>query len=176
MCGALAIRFPSVSNSAQLKSSRSLMLTEYAVFCSCNPICSAMFMNRLLNTSSSTGSAVVPAANSIARCVRLSSTIWSKVVRFASQPGSTTVVAFFSAMIAGPVMTSPGRRSSRTTSAALSHWPLAYMRTVSRLGTLRASCAACCGSAGASPAMMDSTDTASTIKSLPCIRKEKRWR
>ena len=28
MCGALAIRLPSASNSAQLKSSRSLMLTE----------------------------------------------------------------------------------------------------------------------------------------------------
>jgi hypothetical protein len=31
MCGALAIRLPSASNSAQEKSSRSLMLTEYAV-------------------------------------------------------------------------------------------------------------------------------------------------
>ena len=29
MCGALAIRLPSASNSAQEKSSRSLMLTEY---------------------------------------------------------------------------------------------------------------------------------------------------
>ncbi len=57
MCGALAIRLPSASNSAQEKSSRSLMLTEYAVFASVTPICSAIAMNRLLNTSSSTGSA-----------------------------------------------------------------------------------------------------------------------
>ena len=32
MCGALAIKAPEASNSAQLKSSRSLMLTECAVF------------------------------------------------------------------------------------------------------------------------------------------------
>ena len=38
------------------KSSRSLMLTERAVFCSAYPICSAMAVKRLLNTSSSTGS------------------------------------------------------------------------------------------------------------------------
>ena len=36
------------------------MLTEYAVLASVTPICSAIAMNRLLNTSSSTGSAVVP--------------------------------------------------------------------------------------------------------------------
>ena len=34
------------------------MLTEYAVLASVTPICSAIAMNRLLNTSSSTGSAV----------------------------------------------------------------------------------------------------------------------
>ena len=69
MCGALAIRLPSASNSAQEKSSRSLMLTEYAVLASVTPICSAIAMNRLLNTSSSTGSAVVPIA--CVRCARL---------------------------------------------------------------------------------------------------------
>ncbi len=58
MCGALAIRLPSASNSAHEKSSRSLMLTEYAVLASVTPICSAIAMNRLLKTSSSTGSAV----------------------------------------------------------------------------------------------------------------------
>ena len=62
MCGALAIRLPSASNSAHEKSSRSLMLTEYAVLASVTPICSAIAMNRLLKTSSSTGSAVVPIA------------------------------------------------------------------------------------------------------------------
>jgi hypothetical protein len=94
----------------------------------------------------------------------------------ASQPGSTTVVAFFSAMMAGPAITSPGRRSSRTTSAASCHWPPEYMRTVSRRGTSRGGCSAWRGSAGASPATTASTDTASTISGLPCIRKEKRWR
>jgi sulfite exporter TauE/SafE len=34
MCGALATSAPSVSNSAQEKSRRSLMFTEWAVFCS----------------------------------------------------------------------------------------------------------------------------------------------
>ena len=38
------------------------MLTEEAVFCSDTPICSAIDMNRLLNTSSITGSASVPIA------------------------------------------------------------------------------------------------------------------
>jgi hypothetical protein len=66
MCGAFAIRLPSASNSAQLKSRRSLMLTDVAVLASVTPICSAIAMNRLLNTSSSTGSAVVPIA-----CARL---------------------------------------------------------------------------------------------------------
>ena len=66
--------------------------------------------------------------------------MWSSAVSLASQPGSTTVVAFFSAMMAGPAITSPGRRSSRTTSAASCHWPPEYMRTVSRRGTSRTGC------------------------------------
>ena len=41
---------------AQEKSSRSLMFTLIEVFCSTAPVCSATFMNRLLNSSSSTGS------------------------------------------------------------------------------------------------------------------------
>ena len=43
------------------------MLTEYAVLASVTPICSAIAMKRLLNTSSSTGSAVVPIACVAAR-------------------------------------------------------------------------------------------------------------
>ena len=58
MCGALAIRPPSASKTAQEKSSRSLMLTECAVDCRRTPICSATDMNRLLKISSMTGSAV----------------------------------------------------------------------------------------------------------------------
>ena len=60
MCGALATRLPSPSKTAQEKSSRSLMLTDCAVSRSASPICSAIAMKRLLNTSSSTGSAAVP--------------------------------------------------------------------------------------------------------------------
>ena len=52
MCGALAIRPPSASKTAQEKSSRSLMLTECAVDCRRTPICSATDMNRLLKISS----------------------------------------------------------------------------------------------------------------------------
>ena len=56
MCGALAISAPLGSKSAQEKSSRSLMFTEYAVLWSATPICSAIDMNRLLKISSRTGS------------------------------------------------------------------------------------------------------------------------
>ncbi len=62
MCGALAISAPSASNSAQEKSSRSLMFTEVAVDWSATPISSAIAMNRLLKISSITGSAEVPIA------------------------------------------------------------------------------------------------------------------
>ena len=102
MCGAFAIRLPSASNSAHEKSRRSLMLTEYAVFCSCSPICSAMFMNRWLNTSSRTGSTLVPIACRASRGATRSSTRWSSAVMRACQPGSTMVVALRSATIAGP--------------------------------------------------------------------------
>ena len=60
MCGALATSRPCASNTAQEKSSRSLMFTETAVFCKVTPICSAMDMKRLLKISSMTGSACVP--------------------------------------------------------------------------------------------------------------------
>ena len=57
MCGALATRCPSASNSAQEKSRRSLMFTDCAVDSSVAPICSAMDMNRFAKISSRTGSA-----------------------------------------------------------------------------------------------------------------------
>ena len=51
---------------AQEKSSRSLMFTLIEVFCSTAPVCSATFMNRLLNSSSSTGSGrSLPAATRV---------------------------------------------------------------------------------------------------------------
>jgi hypothetical protein len=68
-CGALAMRPPAVSNSAQEKSSRSLMLTECAVLASVTPILSAIDMKRLLNISSMTGSARVPTASRFGRGV-----------------------------------------------------------------------------------------------------------
>ena len=67
-CGALATRLPSASKMAQEKSSRSLMLTLMEVFCSTAPVCSATFMNRLLNSSSNTGSGLsLPAATRVGR-------------------------------------------------------------------------------------------------------------
>jgi hypothetical protein len=56
-------------------------------------------------------------------------------------------------MMAGPSITSPGRRSSRTTSAASCQAgarlvPAVYMRTVSRRGTSRGGCTAWRGSDG----------------------------
>ena len=44
MCGALAIRSPAASKTAQEKSSRSLIVTLAAVFSSTAPICSAIDM------------------------------------------------------------------------------------------------------------------------------------
>ncbi len=44
MCGALAMRSPAASNTAQEKSSRSLIVTLAAVFSSTAPICSAIDM------------------------------------------------------------------------------------------------------------------------------------
>ena len=50
--GALAMSSPEGSKMAQLKSRRSLMFTDTAVFSSTTPICSATFMKRLLKISS----------------------------------------------------------------------------------------------------------------------------
>jgi len=107
MCGALAIRLPSASKIAQLKSSRSLMLTEYAVFCSRSPICSAMDMNRLLKISSMTGSALVPIARRAGSAATRRNTRWPRGVASARQPASTMVVALASAMMAGPSIKAP---------------------------------------------------------------------
>ncbi len=94
MCGALAMSAPSAVNTAQEKSSRSLMLTEVAVYCSATPICSAIAMKRLLNTSSMTGSAL--RAGSETRCAGASrafeNEIAGRVNAMRAIPGSTTVV------------------------------------------------------------------------------------
>ena len=77
MCGALAMSSPSVSKSAHEKSSRSLILTELAVFSSVTPICSAIDMKRLLKISSITGSTSVPIAEVRAKGTRRVRIKWS---------------------------------------------------------------------------------------------------
>ena len=94
----------------------------------------------------------------------------------ADQPGSTTVVALLSAMIAGPAMVCPGRAAERSTSAASCQRPSLNMRTVAATGAGPAATSACGASPTASPAPTASTDTASTISRRSCIRNAKRWR
>ena len=113
MCGALATRCPSPSNTAQEKSSRSLMFTEEAVFWSVTPICSAIDMKRLLNTSSITGSASVPSAARFGAGVARVITMWFTAVTAACQPSSTTIVWCGSMIRAGPITVLPGVRPSR---------------------------------------------------------------
>jgi hypothetical protein len=72
-----------------------------------------MDMYRLLKISSITGSTVVPTAVRVLRGVLRSRTRWFRVVIVACHSGSTTVVAFASAMIAGPSTRLPGPSSSR---------------------------------------------------------------
>ena len=89
------------------------MLTERAVFSRVSPICSAMDMKRLLNTSSMTGSQSVPAADSRARGTTRARTRSPLAAMVARQPGSTTVVAVDSRRIAGPSSAAPGPSASR---------------------------------------------------------------
>jgi len=100
----LATRSPAASKIAQEKSSRSLMLTDQAVLASVAPIWSATDMNRLLNTSSSTGSASVPAAGGRATASTRRRIRFACPSTLASQPGSITVVAVASVITAGPAI------------------------------------------------------------------------
>ena len=99
---------------AQEKSSRSLILTEAAVFSSTEPICSAIDMNRLLNTSSITGSAhrfqwrpplFLGRGDRSEGC--------SLASRVALHPGSTTTVPVESSITHGPSMRIPRRQGIR---------------------------------------------------------------
>jgi hypothetical protein len=119
MCGALAISPPSASNSAQEKSRRSLMLTECAVDWRRTPICSATDMNRLLKTSSMTGSAWVPTSARSGLGVTRDMSRSPRAVTRACQPGSTTVVASSSVMMAGPSTACPGRSPARSNRSTL---------------------------------------------------------
>ena len=121
MCGALAIKDPSGANIAQEKSSRSLMLTDAAVFSRTTPICSAMDMNRLLNTSSITGSTVSPVDVSSSFSRKRSRMMSLPVVVLQRQPGSTTIVLTGSRMTAGPSIINSGDRNARSYTGVVRH-------------------------------------------------------
>src|SRR5450631_2079084 len=123
MWGALAMRPPAESNTAQEKSSRSLMLTECDVLRSRTPICSATDMNRLLKISSMTGSTAVPAERWAGRACTRARSRSPRPVCSACQPGSSTVVAKSSTIRAGPVMIWPTERSGRRIAGTSTHFP-----------------------------------------------------
>ena len=103
MWGALATRPPSVSNRAQEKSSRSLMLTEWAVRSSAAPMASATPMKRRLNNSRVTGSGMSEASSwmTAARAVRRRR-IAPSSSRLASHPGATAIWVSPRTIRAGP--------------------------------------------------------------------------
>ena len=108
--GALAMSSPEGSNTAQLKSSRSLMFTDTAVFSRTTPICSAMFIKRLLKISNWTGLTSVPTAERNVCAATRSITRFPLSTIRPCQSGSMTVVAFGSTRTAGPLMGVPGVR------------------------------------------------------------------
>ncbi len=197
MCGALAIRPPLLSKTAQEKSRRSLMLTECAVACRRTPICSATDMNRLLKISSMTGSAPVPVSARSGRGEVRSRIRSPRSVTTACQPGSTTVVARSSAMMAGPSTACPARRAARGNRSTSAQAPAVNMRTFTGSGaprgvpgpwgpgcprgaecppgpTLLSAERTVVSAARFSWAPVTSTDTASTMIVLSGIRKENR--
>src|SRR5699024_10994741 len=76
-------------------------------------------MNRLLNTSSMTGSASVPTAWRLGRATMRVMTMWFLAVTAACQPGSMTMVATGSWITAGPSTVSPGSSRSRACTGVL---------------------------------------------------------
>ena len=171
MCGALAMSPPPESNTAQEKSSRSLMLTECAVARSRAPICSATDMNRLLKISSMTGSTAVPVSLRPGRGATLVSSRSRSAVTSARQPGSTTVVAKSSAISAGPSTPSPGARPARRASGTSAHLPSTYIGTVAAPPPAAPAASGSPGETSGEPAIA-STDTASTRTVLSGIRNE----
>jgi hypothetical protein len=126
---ALTTSPPSGANSAQEKSSRSLMFVLTAVRCNVRPICSAMPMNRLLKIERFTGSTGVGCEVSLVSFLfskpATSTAIFKSPnrVKVASHPGSMTHVAVPFIMTAGPLITTPdGRVSMRK--IGVSHHPL----------------------------------------------------
>ena len=179
MCGALAIRPPSASKTAQEKSSRSLMLTECAVACRRTPICSATDMNRLLKISSMHRVGVACPISVVAgRAVTRDSSRSPRSLTTARQPGSTTVVARSSVITAGPSTACPGRSSVRANRSTWAQAPPVNMATRAPLAGRSFSCAERGGRSASRPASclaaVTSTETASTMTGLSRERKEKR--
>ena len=109
MCGALAMSWPSRSKTAQEKSSRSLMLTEWLVFSSVAPICSAIDMNRLLKISSITGSTCgADRLAALSRHGARQQDVAALAERRRASRARRRWCEFASTMIAGPSMRSPG--------------------------------------------------------------------
>ncbi len=162
---------------AQEKSSRSLMLTLMDVFCSTAPVCSATFMNRLLNSSSNTGSGrPLPAAVRAGKGEVRRSVIWSSRVISAVQPGSTTVVALASRISAGPAIRSPASSAVRSNTGASWVSPPEKMPIRSIDSGSPVSRAASVASCTVSPGKVASTATASTTSGRSGVAKPKRAR
>ena len=94
------------------------MFTETAVLASVAPICSAMDMNRLLKTSSSSGETCSGSAEGRAGGEVLRSSSSPPASTSARQPGSTTVVLVASQTIAGPSTTARRRAGPRARTPA----------------------------------------------------------
>ena len=137
-------------------------------------------MNRLLNTSSITGSAAVPSGvRAGARLDALQDQVVAGAVTAASQPGSTTVVALSSAMIAGPATRWPGAElvaqvdGRAVALAARVHVDVPGGDAPGRGSAFDGGLGA---SSGASDRPIASTETASTISARSGMRKPKRAR
>ena len=111
MCGAFAINPPFGLNSAQLKSSRSLMFTEIEVRCSARPISSAIDMNLCPKTDRwiESSSVVIACGTPSPKMTVKSPTSLNVPV----QSGSSTTVLFLSIKMAGPWMLCPGVTRSK---------------------------------------------------------------
>ena len=154
------------------------MFTLIAVFCSTAPVCSATFMNRLLNNSSSTGSGrSLPGCDARRRGSTRRSSMWSSSVISAAQPGSTTVVALASRISAGPAMRVAGAQvraveHRRIVLGVIGEYAHAVHGVAAAPSRRRGSVASCT----VSPAATASTATASTISGRSGVAKPKRAR
>ena len=160
---------------AQEKSSRSFTFTDSAVFCSVYPICSAIDINRLLNTSSITGSQLVPMATRSGRATTRRSTRSPISVISACHPGSTMVVAVDSMISAGPSTRPPVGIDSRSNTGADTGAPPIKASTIAR--GARSPSPVACGIASTSKVRPTvSTEMVAAITPLPGITNPNRLR